>query len=85
MKPQKPSIKIIKRGERSGDATPAARPRADEAGAEAADVTPKADSTVAGWVREFQRRRLDEQQRALANLREARAFLQEREPGLTPA
>ncbi|HEY0405046.1 MAG TPA: hypothetical protein VGC89_04920 [Pyrinomonadaceae bacterium] len=85
MKSQKPLIKIIKRGERESLSTPAAAPRADKAD-EAADFTRRADSTVAGWVREFQRRRLDERKDALTNLREARALLpQEGEPSLTTA
>jgi hypothetical protein len=83
MKSQKPSIKIIKRGERA-ERAPLAPPRADKEDG-AGDFMRKANSTVAGWVSEFQSRRLDEQKHALANLREARALLQKREPHLTPA
>jgi hypothetical protein len=83
MKTQKPLIKIIKRDERESAARAIATPADKEDGA--GDLPRQADSTVEGWVREFQRKRHDEHERALVDLREARALLPEHEPDLTPA
>jgi hypothetical protein len=58
MKSGKPSIKIIKRDERES-ASHGRPPNADKVEKEdsSSDLTGKATSTVAGWVREFQNRR----------------------------
>jgi hypothetical protein len=58
MKSDKPSIKIIKRDERES-ASHEAPPRADKEDS-SSDFKGKANSTVAGWVREFQHRRRTE-------------------------
>lgn len=55
MKSDKPSIKIIKRDERES-ASREAPPRSEKEDS-SSDLTGKATSTVAGWVREFQHRR----------------------------
>ena len=91
MKPDKLSIKIIKREERekASRSAPSSPPpvRGKEDGSVDSSVASrgKATSTVAGWVREFQSRRKGEQVHAMTVRREELIPLQEDDRGLLPA
>lgn len=73
MMSQRASIKIIKRGGRQSRSQSGALPA--EKGEGSKDFTRQLNSTVAGWVRDFQQRRQAEEKRALRILSENRATL----------
>lgn len=88
MKPDKLSIKIIKREERERASSSTPPPVSNkEAGPEDSSGVGrgKATSTVARWVREFQSRRGAEQLHALTVRSEELMPLQEDDRGLLPA